>query len=413
MRERRARAARIVRRVAAAPELLEPSDVSELPARRVDDGELRKAAALRRKVRVHRLRIMARIAATRARARARLLRDADNCVQSCRVHAAPVGRALVTPSLADANNGNWRTAVALGAHARAGLPGDCTSGFATGRRSRADARALIALHARRSHAAIAAWRARHPDRAAGRRADRDRPVQGPARWRPRPAASTSDSPIGSSCCRRMRRRICRPRCANARGSYTSRRARSRHGRTSAPIACTACWSRTFAPEKDPATVFAAWTLVAGGRMQPSPSSAPRSTRRSGARRATSRAPTRACNGQARARTPGRARRSSARTCCSCPRAWKAAPTWWSRPSPPALRCSAAACRATSACSATTIAATSTSATPPASRARVARWTATARSCTASSAVLRSAAPLFRRPRKRGAAPASSGLAGAA
>jgi putative glycosyltransferase (TIGR04348 family) len=70
---------------------------------------------------------------------------------------------LVTPYLAAANNGNWRTAARwarlLSPHFRvivqaADAPVD------TGPAARADA--LIALHARRSHAAIAAWRALHP-----------------------------------------------------------------------------------------------------------------------------------------------------------------------------------------------------------------------------------------------------------
>ena len=69
---------------------------------------------------------------------------------------------LVTPYLAGANNGNWRTAARwarmLAARYRvtvappdAPLPGDAT--------------ALVALHARRSRDAIARWRTAHPDRA--------------------------------------------------------------------------------------------------------------------------------------------------------------------------------------------------------------------------------------------------------
>jgi putative glycosyltransferase (TIGR04348 family) len=73
---------------------------------------------------------------------------------------------LVTPYLADANNGNWRTAARW---ARLLSPwyrvivqaaSDPVAGG-----PRADAVALIALHARRSHPAIAAWRRAHPERA--------------------------------------------------------------------------------------------------------------------------------------------------------------------------------------------------------------------------------------------------------
>jgi hypothetical protein len=77
----------------------------------------------------------------------------------------PVVR-IVTPYGAAANNGNWRTAArwarllrgryrtmvqadALPGEASAEVAGDC----------------LIALHARRSHAAVRAWRERFPQRA--------------------------------------------------------------------------------------------------------------------------------------------------------------------------------------------------------------------------------------------------------
>ena len=68
---------------------------------------------------------------------------------------------LVTPYLADANNGNWRTAARwarlLAPWYRVILQG-ATEPVA-------DAVAMVALHARRSHAAIAQWRALYPDRA--------------------------------------------------------------------------------------------------------------------------------------------------------------------------------------------------------------------------------------------------------
>ncbi|MEP7328903.1 MAG: selenoneine biosynthesis selenosugar synthase SenB [Betaproteobacteria bacterium] len=72
---------------------------------------------------------------------------------------------LVTPYLADANNGNWRTAARwarlLAPHCRvivqaARDPVDAGPAI--------DADVMIALHARRSHEAIAAWRALTPHR---------------------------------------------------------------------------------------------------------------------------------------------------------------------------------------------------------------------------------------------------------
>ncbi len=73
---------------------------------------------------------------------------------------------LVTPALADANNGNWQTAkrwaqmlgrhygVRLCAHWD-GLAGDQAKG---------DAVAMVALHARRSATSITAWKRQHPAR---------------------------------------------------------------------------------------------------------------------------------------------------------------------------------------------------------------------------------------------------------
>jgi putative glycosyltransferase (TIGR04348 family) len=72
---------------------------------------------------------------------------------------------IVTPALAVANNGNWRTAVRwsrlLAPSWRAILQSPDMP-LAGGRRD--EASALIALHARRSRAAIAAWKALHPQR---------------------------------------------------------------------------------------------------------------------------------------------------------------------------------------------------------------------------------------------------------
>lgn len=66
---------------------------------------------------------------------------------------------IVTPALADANNGNWQTA-----HRWAGLlAGAYRVRLAAGWEG-GDEALMIALHARRSAAAIAAWRARHGER---------------------------------------------------------------------------------------------------------------------------------------------------------------------------------------------------------------------------------------------------------
>jgi putative glycosyltransferase (TIGR04348 family) len=66
---------------------------------------------------------------------------------------------LVTPALADANNGNWQTARRwarfLAAAYRVRLAADWLAG---------DEALMIALHARRSAAAVAAWRQVHPAR---------------------------------------------------------------------------------------------------------------------------------------------------------------------------------------------------------------------------------------------------------
>ncbi len=69
----------------------------------------------------------------------------------------------MTPALADANNGNWQTAQRwarmLGEAYRVHLASDWQpDGPAAG------AQLLIALHARRSAASVAAWRAAHPQR---------------------------------------------------------------------------------------------------------------------------------------------------------------------------------------------------------------------------------------------------------
>ncbi len=69
---------------------------------------------------------------------------------------------IVSPYLRDANNGNWRTAERWRRH----LAGVCDTRIVDAwpdHRAAAD-QAMIALHARRSAAAIAAWSAAHPGR---------------------------------------------------------------------------------------------------------------------------------------------------------------------------------------------------------------------------------------------------------
>ena len=73
----------------------------------------------------------------------------------------------MTPALADANNGNWQTARRwanmLGAAYRVRLARDWPSDIAPDR-AQGDDDLMIALHARRSAAAVAAWRASGPGR---------------------------------------------------------------------------------------------------------------------------------------------------------------------------------------------------------------------------------------------------------
>ncbi len=66
---------------------------------------------------------------------------------------------IVTPALADANNGNWQTAQRW-----AGMLSRAYRVRIAARWSEGDEALLIALHARRSAPALAAWRASHPDR---------------------------------------------------------------------------------------------------------------------------------------------------------------------------------------------------------------------------------------------------------
>jgi putative glycosyltransferase (TIGR04348 family) len=66
---------------------------------------------------------------------------------------------IVTPALAEANNGNWQTARRWSLFLR-----QAYSVSVVGRWSGGDEALMIALHARRSAASIAAWREHHPAR---------------------------------------------------------------------------------------------------------------------------------------------------------------------------------------------------------------------------------------------------------
>ncbi|MDO9093878.1 MAG: selenoneine biosynthesis selenosugar synthase SenB [Rubrivivax sp.] len=71
---------------------------------------------------------------------------------------------LVTPALADANNGNWRTAQRWARLLRADYRVRLAGSWAPGQADGPAPAAMIALHARRSAAAIQAWRAAFPQR---------------------------------------------------------------------------------------------------------------------------------------------------------------------------------------------------------------------------------------------------------
>jgi putative glycosyltransferase (TIGR04348 family) len=70
---------------------------------------------------------------------------------------------IVTPALASANNGNWQTARRWARFLSADYRVHITDAWGAGRPG-ADAALMIALHARRSAASVAAWHAAHPQR---------------------------------------------------------------------------------------------------------------------------------------------------------------------------------------------------------------------------------------------------------
>ncbi len=168
---------------------------------------------------------------------------------------------VVTPYLAAANNGNWRTAARwrrlLSPRFRvivqatddgiAGTPGD-------------EAEALVALHARRSHPAIHAWRERHPERAlivalTGTDLYRDLPGGDPATRSSLDLADRlivlqDDAP----------RHLPAPWDAKARVVFQSARTLTRwpHKR---PDRLDCVLAAHLRDEKDPETTFAAWRLL--------------------------------------------------------------------------------------------------------------------------------------------------------
>ena len=73
------------------------------------------------------------------------------------MHTAPL--VIVTPALASANNGNWQTARRWAAMLRPHYPVEVCTDWTSG-----DHAAMLALHARRSAASVAAWRAAFPTR---------------------------------------------------------------------------------------------------------------------------------------------------------------------------------------------------------------------------------------------------------
>lgn len=70
----------------------------------------------------------------------------------------------MTPALADANNGNWQTAQRWATMLSSAYRVRIAEHWSAAHGSEGDDALLVALHARRSAAALAAWRASHPDR---------------------------------------------------------------------------------------------------------------------------------------------------------------------------------------------------------------------------------------------------------
>ncbi len=162
---------------------------------------------------------------------------------------------LVTPAGAGANNGNWRTAARWARMLRGEYRVRVVGGWDGG-----DEAMMIALHARRSAASIAAWRAHHPGRPllvvlTGTDLYRDIDVDASARASLQAAdALVVLNELGA-------RRLPGPLRARTHVVLQSCAAR-------APVKKTARWLRALAvghlrAEKDPRTVFEAARRLAG------------------------------------------------------------------------------------------------------------------------------------------------------
>jgi hypothetical protein len=77
------------------------------------------------------------------------------------MHQAPI--VIVTPALADANNGNWQTARRWKSMLAARHPVALAASWPPAAGREPEPALMIALHARRSAASIAAWRQARPD----------------------------------------------------------------------------------------------------------------------------------------------------------------------------------------------------------------------------------------------------------
>jgi len=168
---------------------------------------------------------------------------------------------VITPYLAEANNGNWRTAARW---ARLLSPSyrvivQAASAPVTEGKAAA-ALALIALHARRSHAAISAWRDTYPERAlvvalTGTDLYRDLPA-GDAATRESLAMADRLLVLQSDAPRALPMELRR----KARVVYQSARALvPPPQKPSHRLHCV--FVAHLREEKDPATVFAAWRLL--------------------------------------------------------------------------------------------------------------------------------------------------------
>jgi putative glycosyltransferase (TIGR04348 family) len=155
--------------VARQPEFLKPANVPQLPQGRIDrgaEGHL-QVWQCRFVMRKHSQGVLAAVRQRLAQlAHAGVAGHGGGLLRVCRCYAHLVQKIpliIVTPALADANNGNWQTAQRwarmLGGAYRVHLASEWRQ-----EGPHTDARLMIALHARRSASSIAAWHAAHADR---------------------------------------------------------------------------------------------------------------------------------------------------------------------------------------------------------------------------------------------------------